>query len=286
MGVIQMVDIKKNNRDLASKNRLALVSRVVARLARFGLTSTRSESSSEGLEKYHHTRYPQPIGERGSQAMDGGSRFSAIIADDHEIVRSALSMALRSPGLIEPNGIAIAAEVGDGLAAIAAAKAHRPSLAILDVQMPLASGVEVVVEIKRWCPDCRVVIFTGVKSPGLIEQLIEGGIDGLFSKSGQIETLHEKIPHILRGGRFIDERFVALLEERPKTPELTGRERQTLNMIVRGNSNKEISLNLGISPKTVEKHRMSLMQKLNVNSVAQLLARAVKDGLIDSSLEL
>ena len=195
-------------------------------------------------------------------------------------------MALESPGLIEPDGIAVLADIGDGLSAIAAAKSHHPSLAIIDVQMPHASGVEVVVEIKRWCPDCRLVVFTGITAPGLVGQLIDAGIDGLFTKSGRIETLYEKLPHILRGGRFVDDSFVQILEDQPEAPELTGRERQTLNMIVRGQSNKEISNSLGISAKTVEKHRMSLMQKLAVHSVAQLLARAVKDGLIDPSQEL
>jgi len=213
-------------------------------------------------------------------------RYTAIIADDHEIVRSGLRMALKTPGLIEPEGVKVLADVGDGFAAIAAAKTHRPSLVIVDVQMPHASGIEVVVEIKRWCPDSRIVVFTGVTAPGLIGHLIEAGVDGLFAKSGSVETLYEKLPTILRGGRFVDDGFVAVLEDQPDMPALTGRERQTLNMIVRGLSNKEISADLGISAKTVEKHRMSLMQKLGVNSVAQLLARAVKDGLIDPSKEL
>lgn len=214
------------------------------------------------------------------------AHYSAILADDHEIVRSGLRMAMQTPGLIEPDGIDVLADVGDGLSAISAAKAHRPNLAIVDVQMPRASGIEVVVEIKRWCPEIRLVVFTGITAPGLIAHLIEADVDGLFSKSGRIETLYEKLPAILRGGRYIDDNFVAILEDQPNTPDLTGRERQTLNMIVRGQSNKEISLTLGISIKTVEKHRMSLMQKLGVNSVAQLLARAVKDGLIDPSKEL
>jgi len=195
-------------------------------------------------------------------------------------------MAFEKPGLIEPEGIKVVSAVGDGLSAIAAAKAHRPSSVHADAEMPHARGVEVRVEIRRCCPDTRIVVFTGVTSPGAISQLVEAGIDGLFSKSGSIETLYEKVPLILRGGRFIDDNFISILEARPDMPELTGRERQTLNMIVRGKSNKEIAAGFGLSTKTVEKHRTSLMQKLGVNSIAKLLARAMKDGLIDPSKEL
>ena len=218
--------------------------------------------------------------------MASQARYTAIVADDHQIVRSGLRMALETPGLIEPDGISVLADVEDGLSAISATKMHRPDLAIIDVQMPRAGGIEVAVEIKRWCPEVRLVVFTGVTAPGLIGHLMDAGVDGLFTKSGRIEVLYEKLPHVLRGGRFIDDSFVRILEGQPDIPELTGRERQTLNMIVRGQSNKEISTGLGISPKTVEKHRTSLMQKLGVNSVAQLLARAVKDKLIDPSEEL
>lgn len=214
------------------------------------------------------------------------SRLSAIIADDHHIVRSGLKMALETPGMITPEGINIVAEAEDGLAAIAAAKQHKPDLALLDVSMPRASGVEVVSEIRRWCPDCKVVVFTGISSPGLVRQLVELKVDGLFSKSASNDILYEKLPLILRGGRHIADSFLAILEDAPEEITLTKRERQTLNMIIRGKANKEISADLGISIKTVESHRTSLMQKLGVNSVAQLMAKAVKDGMIDPAGEL
>ncbi|MEM9030949.1 MAG: LuxR C-terminal-related transcriptional regulator, partial [Pseudomonadota bacterium] len=91
---------------------------------------------------------------------------------------------------------------------------------------------------------------------------------------------------ILRGQRHISEYFLQILQETPKPPVLTDRERQTLNMILAGRSNKEIAEGFGISIKTVDKHRTSLMQKLKVHSVPQLIARALKEGLIDPSKEL
>ncbi len=214
------------------------------------------------------------------------ARLTALIADDHHIVRSGLKMALEMPGLVTPEGMEVVAEVEDGLAAIAASKKFRPDLALLDVSMPRASGVEVVSEIRRWCPDCRIVIFTGISSPGIVRSLVELKVDGLFSKSASNDILYEKLPLILRGGRHIADSFVQILESAPEDVTLTKRERQTLNMIIRGKGNKEISADLGISVKTVESHRTSLMQKLGVNSVAQLMAKAVKDGMIDPSGEL
>ena len=212
--------------------------------------------------------------------------YRAVIADDHQIVRAGLKAAIETPGLVEPEGIAVIAEAGDGVSAIAAIRQHKPHLLLLDVSMPQAGGVEVVVETKRWSPDTRIAVFTGVTAPGLISALVNSGVDGLFSKAAPNEYMYEKLPAILRGGRAIAPLFMEILEKEPQTNPLTDRERQTLNCIVRGQSNKEIAATLGISIKTVDKHRTSLMQKLGVNSVAQLLARAVKDGLIDPAKEL
>ena len=214
------------------------------------------------------------------------ARYRAVIADDHQIVRAGLRAALETPGLIEPEGVSVLDEAADGIAAIAAVRKHRPELLLLDVSMPLAGGIEVVGEVKRWSPATRIAVFTGITAPGLVSRLINSGIDGLFSKAAPNEFMYAKLPVILRGGKAIAQSFLDILEREPQEQTLTDRERQTLNCIVRGQSNKEIAETLGISIKTVDKHRTSLMQKMHVNSVAQLLARAVKDGLIDPAKEL
>ena len=215
------------------------------------------------------------------------NRPKVLIADDHQIVREALKAALSTPGRVTPNGFDIVAECKDGMEAIVAAKVHDPALAILDMQMPLVNGVEAALEIRRWRPGCKLIALTGVSAGGLIRQIADAGVEGLFAKDGDVETLYESIPKIMRGERVIDPKFQLILSgEEARPPQLTGREQQTLNMIVRGLSNAEMASTLGISPKTVEKHRTSMMAKLEVNSVAQLLARALKDGLIDPSPEL
>jgi len=213
-------------------------------------------------------------------------RFHAVIADDHAIVRAGLRAALEPPGTVEPEGLEISAEASDGLQAIAALRQHRPSLLILDVQMPHAGGLEVLVEARRWSPDTKVVILTGVTAVGKIGELVASGVDGLFSKSEDHDELIARLPNILRGQRHIAMRFQKLLEDAPSVPLLSDRERQTLNLIVSGRSNKEIADTLGISAKTVDRHRTNLMKKLDVHSVAQLIAYALREGLIDPSLEL
>lgn len=213
-------------------------------------------------------------------------RFHAVIADDHAIVRAGLRGALETPGTVVPEGIEVVAEASDGLQAIAALRQHRPSLLLLDVQMPLAGGLEVLVEARRWSPDTKVVILTGVSSAGKIGELVASGVDGLFSKSEDHVELIARLPNILSGQRHIAGRFEEMLRDAPDAPELSDRERQTLNLIVSGRSNREIGETLGISAKTVDRHRTNLMRKLDVHSVAQLIAYALREGLIDPSAEL
>lgn len=208
-------------------------------------------------------------------------RFHAVIADDHAIVRAGLRTALETPGMVETDGIAVVAEAADGLQAISAVRQHRPELLLLDVQMPHAGGLEVLLEARRWSPDTKIVILTGVMSVGKISELVSSGVDGLFSKGEDNTELYRQLPNILRGRRHIAASLVAMLEDAPDAPDLTARERQTLNLIVAGQSNKEIAETLGISAKTVDRHRTSLMQKLDVHSVAQLIAYALREGLID-----
>lgn len=176
--------------------------------------------------------------------------------------------------------IEVVAEAANGIEALSETKSHTPDLLLLDISMPLANGAEVLLEIRRWSPATKVVVFTAVTSVGLLASLIESGVDGLFAKGSPMEPLYEKLPLIMQGAHFIAPEILALIPRNTSNIELTPRERQTLNMIVAGRSNKEIANLLHISIKTVEKHRTSLMAKLNVHSVAELLSRALQEGLI------
>lgn len=213
-------------------------------------------------------------------------KFTCVIADDHAIVRSGLRAALEAKGLIEEDGIEVVGEAANGLEAIAAVRQHRPDLMLLDVQMPMAGGTEVLLEARRWSPETKIVVLTGISAVGKLSELVEIGVDGLFSKATNNDALYAALPKVLRGSRQIAGHITRLLEETPQISPLTDRERQCLNLIVAGRSNKEIADLLGISAKTVDRHRTSLMQKLDVHSVAQLIALALREGLIDPSSEL
>lgn len=218
--------------------------------------------------------------------MPRPDRPRAILADDHAIVRAGLRAALETPGLVCEDGVEVVAEAENGVEAIAELRRLRPDLLLLDVSMPMAGGVEVLVEARRWSPETRVVVFTGISAVGRVSELIQIGVDGLFSKAADSQELFAELPRILKGGRHVARAFESVLEEEPRASGLTDRERQVLNLIISGRSNKEIGASLGISAKTVDRHRTSLMAKVGAHSVAQLIAYALREKLIDPSAEV
>lgn len=207
--------------------------------------------------------------------------YTVVVADDHDIVRKAVADVLRSQSDDSGPSFDIVAQAANGLDAIAEVKTHAPDLLFLDISMPLANGIEIINDVRRWSPDTRIVVLTGVTSSGLLAHAVEAGAQALFGKTFALDRLVEQLDLILAGGHYIDPDLLKLIERGSAAATLTHRERQTLNMIVTGKSNKEIARLLDISAKTVEKHRGSLMNKLGVRSVAELMARALKDGLID-----
>jgi len=209
--------------------------------------------------------------------------YTAIIADDHDIVRDGLRAALLRPGLMIGSELSILAETSNGFDTLAAVKEHKPDLLLLDLTMPLSGGAEVFTDIRRWSPETKVVVYSSVSNPAILSMLVSAGVDGMFTKGGSNKLLYEKLPLILRGGRFIAPECMAIIEDHNDSVQLTGREQQTLHMILSGKSTKEIANLQGISPRTAEKHRASLMQKLEVKSIAELMAKALKDGLIDAN---
>lgn len=210
--------------------------------------------------------------------MDTSATWTAVIADDHAILRQSIRSILEAhPGLT------VAAEASDGLAAISLARQHRPDLMTLDIAMPYAQGVDVFHEVRRWAPETKVVIFTGLSSVGLMSDLVSAGVDGLFSKGGDPEDLAKAIPIILHGGKVVSPDVRALLQDAPVTQGLTAREAQILTLIAAGKANREIAEHLGVSAKTIDNHRTNLMRKLGVHSVAELLSYALREGYLDTA---
>lgn len=213
--------------------------------------------------------------------MVDSTNYTAVIADDHDLLRTGIGNILTNLGNIE-----VVAEVSDGLAAIAATKQHKPDILTLDIAMPYVQGIAVFAEVKRWSPDTRVIVFSGVTSSSLLVELRDAGVDGLFTKRGDTSEIEKAIPLILNGEKIISPDAEALMEENTLSTELSNREKQVLSLIAGGHTTKSIADHLCISAKTVEKHRTSMMAKLDVHTMAELLAYALREGLLDSQSQL
>ena len=188
--------------------------------------------------------------------------------------------------LEEVTGISIVGEAEDGLRAISLVRQLQPTLLTLDIAMPLAQGIEIYGEVRRWSPDTKVIVFTGMTSVGLWSDLITSGVDGLFMKRSDPEQMRDAIPVILNGGKVIAPDVLELLEQTEVPNVLTTRERQIVSLIASGATNREIAERLGVSHKTIDNHRTNIMRKLDVHSVAELLSYALREGLLDASRQL
>lgn len=203
-----------------------------------------------------------------------------MIADDHALVRNGLKDLLRG---VPDVSIEVVGEAENGIEAISISKAARPDLLLLDAGMPLSRGMEVFGEVRRWTPETKIAVITGFTSAGSLADWIAAGVDGVFIKSCPPDEMRHGFGLMLKGESYVCKDVVQILERESETADLTLRERQVLHLIAQGCSNPAIAERLSISAKTVDNHRTRMMAKLNVHSVAQLLAYALKEGLLDSS---
>jgi len=214
-------------------------------------------------------------------AKNSDQMRTVVIADDHAIVRQATRQILS-----EIPNIEIPAEAENGLEAIAAVRKYRPNMLILDAAMPFAKGIEVFAETHRWSPQTRVAVLTGFTSSNLLAEWLDVGVDGLFLKSCEPDEIRRGFEAVLAGHKFVAKSVTAILKDAVEPVSLTAREREVLSLIGTGNANAAIADRLSISIKTVEKHRGSLMGKLGVNSVAELLAFALREGFLEGHKQL
>ncbi len=206
---------------------------------------------------------------------------TAVIADDHAIVRQGTLQILTSIDNVE-----IVAEADNGLSAIAAVKKHEPDLLVLDAAMPMARGIEVYSEARRWTPQTRIVLLTGFTSLSLLADWLDAGVDGVLLKSCSPDELRRGFITVLEGGSYVAKSVQDKLGAAIAPSGLTAREHEVLSLIATGHANRAIAERLSISPKTVEKHRGSLMAKLGVHSVAELMVYALREGLLDEHKQL
>lgn len=207
-----------------------------------------------------------------------------LVVDDHAILRDGIRSLLESQ-----DDIIVVGEAGNGSEAIALVDKLLPDIVLMDISMPKTNGLEATRSIKKRHPKVNVLILTQHDNREYIAPALGAGASGyVLKRSGRREMLNA-IRQVHEKGAFLTSNISQeVLQEysqsgrhsKQNEQHLTDRERQVLDMIVAGKSNKEIALELGISPKTVSVHRTNLMSKLNVQNTVELIRYATNNPLV------
>jgi two-component system response regulator NreC len=223
--------------------------------------------------------------ERGKRGLMREKK-NIVIAEDYTILREGLRVLISSNPDFEVVG-----EAGDGREAIRCVEKLQPDLILMDLSMPRMNGMEAIREVKKRSPKTKVLVLTVHKTEEYILATLRAGADGYALKDATHAELMVAIKNVLSGKHYIspeisDKVIEGYLEGKktlkPRTSweTLTQREREILKLIAEGYKNKEIADYLCISPKTVEKHRANLMQKLDLHSTSALTVLAIEKGLV------
>jgi two-component system response regulator NreC len=207
-------------------------------------------------------------------------RRRVMIADDHQIVRQGLR------ALLEQAGHIVVAEAGNGREAVDLVATHQIDIALLDLLMPVLNGVDAARELVRVAPQVRTILLTMHADKPYVVEAMQAGAKGYVLKTQAAEDLVRAIDEVSRGAVYISPAVAvslvdAILDKTDSAEkELTGRERQILQLIAESKSTKQIARMLDISYKTAESHRSRLMKKLDIHETAGLVRYAVRRGLV------
>jgi DNA-binding NarL/FixJ family response regulator len=215
--------------------------------------------------------------------MSNAARTRVLLADDHHVVRHGLRLLIDA----EPD-LTVVAEAGDGIEAVQAARETEIDLAILDVSMPRMTGINAAREILGVRPEIRVLMLSMHDSTEYLFEALRAGASGYVLKSGADRDLIEACRAAMRGEPFLYPSAIRSLIrdhlERPPTDgseTLTPRETEIVKLIAEAHSSKEIAELLVISPKTVERHRANILQKLGMSDRVELTRYAIRRGLVE-----
>jgi DNA-binding NarL/FixJ family response regulator len=218
-------------------------------------------------------------------------KITVLIADDHTIVRRGLRSLLQTE-----NDIEVVGEAETGRQAVQLAMALRPDVVLMDIAMPMLSGLEATRQITRRAPFSRVLILSSYNDDEYVHEVTEAGGAGYLLKQADFGDVVRAIREAKKGNAFFSPAISRRLTERyretivggvvvkKRTDLLTSRELEVLQLIAEGESNKQIAAELGISVKTVERHRQRLMDKLAIHDVAGLTRYAISRGLVEINI--
>jgi len=219
------------------------------------------------------------------------NNITVLLAEDHTVVREGFRMLLDAEADLEVVG-----EAQTGRQAVELTKRLRPSVVVMDIAMPLLNGLEATRQIRKAFPNTKVVILSAHNDDAYIDQAITVGAVGFLLKQASSHDLSRAIREVQKGNTFFGPIIAKRLHDQ-KSPNgrrplkkkialLSSREVEVLQLIAEGKANKETAAELGISLKTVEKHRQNLMAKLNIHEISGLTRFAIAAGIIESSVQL
>lgn len=199
------------------------------------------------------------------------SRITVMLVDDHTVVRQGLCALLSTESDLQ-----VVAEAADGRQAVALARSAKPAVVLMDLALPLLNGVEATRAILAQAPETKVIVLTSYSDHEYVRQAIEAGAVGFVLKETAAGELLRAVREVHGGNAFFSPAIAKRLRDQtrnaanPEKQMLTSREEQVLQLIANGCPNKRIAAELGISIKTVEKHRQQVMNKLGIHHTAGL----------------
>jgi DNA-binding NarL/FixJ family response regulator len=210
-----------------------------------------------------------------------------LIADDHELVRRGLCAVVT-----EVPGWRVVAEAADGRSALELALRHRPDVAVLDLAMPEQNGLEATRRIVAQAGSTRVLILTAHESEQVVREVLDAGALGYLLKSDAGHELVAAIESLLDGKPYFTSKVARLVLKgylaagAAAVPAASGilspREREVVQLLAEGKSNKEVARRLGITVKTAETHRNNIMRKMHFSSLAEMVRYAVRNHIVDA----
>jgi two-component system response regulator NreC len=214
-------------------------------------------------------------------------KVKLLVADDHKIFRQGIKKLLEE----EPD-LQVVGEAADGREAVKRATELKPDVILMDIAMANLNGLEATKQIKKVLPDVKVIMLTMHKNEEYVLHSFQVGASGFILKEGAVEELVSAIRSIHQNKSFLSpsisktliEAYLRKMETgKTETPFdlLTDREREVLQLIAEGYTNREVAKALFISVKTVEAHRAHIMNKLNIHEIAKLVKYAIQKGLVD-----
>jgi len=194
--------------------------------------------------------------------------------------------------------IEVVGEAETGRQAVQLTRKLRPAVVVMDIAMPSLNGLEATRQIRKNFPDTRVLILTAHIDDAYVEQLTEIGAAGFLLKQTSSHVLAEAIREVQKGNTFYSPAISKRLNGRDRTRQdregtfkkknnrLSSREVEVLQLIAEGKPNKQVATELGVSFKTIDKHRQHLMTKLNIHDIAGLTRYAIAQGIIESNVQI